>query len=48
MNIVGNGVDIVNNMRIKRSIKNKNFITRVFTKNDVNKVRYARKKKAQN
>ena len=37
MNIVGNGVDIVNNMRIKRSIKNKNFITRVFTKNEINK-----------
>ena len=37
MNIIGNGVDIVNNVRIKRSIKNKNFINRIFTKNEIKK-----------
>ena len=36
MNIIGNGVDIVNNLRIKNSIKNKNFINRVFTLNEIN------------
>ena len=37
MNIVGNGVDIVENSRIKESIKFKRFITRVFTKIEINK-----------
>ena len=37
MNIVGNGVDIVENSRIKKSIKLKRFITRVFTKIEINK-----------
>jgi len=37
MNIIGNGVDIVDNRRIKNSIKNKNFIYRVFTKNEINR-----------
>tara|TARA_A100000164_G_scaffold159934_1_gene141818 strand:+ start:542 stop:928 length:387 start_codon:yes stop_codon:yes gene_type:complete len=36
MNIIGNGVDIVNNLRIKNSIKNKDFINRVFTLNEIN------------
>ena len=36
MNIIGNGVDIVNNLRIKNSIKNKKFINRVFTLNEIN------------
>ena len=36
MNIIGNGVDIVNNLRIKNSIKNKDFIKRVFTLNEIN------------
>ena len=36
MNIIGNGVDIVNNLRIKNSIKNKDFINRVFTLNELN------------
>ena len=31
MSIIGIGVDIVNNNRIKKLIKNKNFIERVFT-----------------
>ena len=37
MNIIGNGVDIVENSRIKESIKFKRFITRVFTKIEINK-----------
>ena len=31
MSIIGIGVDIVNNNRLKKLIKNKNFIQRVFT-----------------
>ena len=31
MKILGIGVDIINNDRIKRSIKNKNFLLRLFT-----------------
>ncbi len=37
MDIIGNGVDIVENSRIKKSIKLKGFITRVFTKSEINK-----------
>ena len=37
MNIIGNGVDIVDNFRIKKSIKNKNFVKRVFTSNEIKK-----------
>ena len=36
MNIIGNGVDIVNNLRIKNLVKNKDFINRVFTLNEIN------------
>ena len=31
MKILGIGVDIIKNERIKRSIKNKNFLLRLFT-----------------
>ena len=37
MNIIGNGVDIVENIRIKKSLKIKGFINRIFTKNEINK-----------
>ena len=37
MDIIGNGVDIVENKRIKKSLTNRNFINRVFTKNEINK-----------
>ena len=37
MNIIGNGVDIVENKRIKNSLKNKSFINRVFTQNEINR-----------
>ena len=37
MEIIGNGVDIVENKRIKNSLKIKGFISRVFTQNEINK-----------
>ncbi len=37
MDIIGNGVDIVENKRIKNSLKIKGFINRVFTQNEINK-----------
>ena len=37
MNIIGNGVDIVENKRIKNSLKIKGFINRVFTQNEIHK-----------
>ena len=37
MKIIGNGVDIVENKRIKNSLKIKGFINRVFTQNEINK-----------
>ena len=36
MNIIGNGVDIVENERIKNSLKLKGFINRIFTNNEIN------------
>ena len=35
MNIIGNGVDIVKNERIKKSLKLKSFVNRIFTKNEI-------------
>ena len=36
MKIIGLGVDIVENKRIKKSIKNKQFISRIFSKKEIN------------
>ena len=36
MKIIGVGVDIVDNARIKNSIKNKKFISRIFSKKEIN------------
>ena len=36
MKILGIGVDIVSNKRIKSLIKNKNFVVRTFSKNEIN------------
>ena len=36
MKIIGIGVDIVDNKRIKKSIKNKQFIARIFSKKEIN------------
>ena len=35
MTILGNGVDIVNNLRIKKSIKNINFIKRIYSSHEI-------------
>ncbi len=35
MNIIGNGVDIVENRRIAKSLKNNVFLYRIFTKNEI-------------
>ena len=35
MNLFGVGVDIVDNSRIKKMIKNKNFLNRVFSKHEI-------------
>ena len=35
MKTIGIGVDIVKNIRIESSIKNKNFINRTFSKNEI-------------
>ena len=48
MKIYGIGTDVVNINRIKRSLKNKNFIWRLFNKNEINqnsqsKEKYKRK-----
>tara|TARA_B100000579_G_scaffold390496_1_gene365014 strand:+ start:850 stop:1239 length:390 start_codon:yes stop_codon:yes gene_type:complete len=37
MDIVGNGVDIIENKRIRKSLKIKGFINRIFTPNEINK-----------
>ena len=37
MSILGIGTDIVENLRIKKIIKNKKFINRIFTKNEIEK-----------
>ena len=51
MNIIGIGVDIIDNKRIKNSIKNKNFLNRIFgshellkSKNILNKTNYFAKR----
>ena len=35
MLIIGNGVDIVNNFRIKKAIKNKAFIKRIYSRGEI-------------
>ena len=35
MSILGNGVDIVDNLRIKKLIKNKNFIKRIYSNDEI-------------
>ena len=46
MNIIGNGVDIVENKRIEKSLKIKGFIKRVFTKSEINKSKNFKNKTA--
>ena len=35
MNIIGNGVDIIENRRIKKSIKNEKFIKRIYSNSEI-------------
>ena len=35
MNIIGNGVDIVDNKRIEKLLLNNNFLNRIFTNNEI-------------
>ena len=35
MYIIGNGVDIIENSRIKKSIKKKDFLNRIFSKHEI-------------
>tara|TARA_Y100000287_G_C14179105_1_gene333963 strand:- start:634 stop:1023 length:390 start_codon:yes stop_codon:yes gene_type:complete len=44
MNIIGNGVDIVDNKRIEKLIINNDFLKRIFTKNEI-KISKSRKNK---
>ena len=45
MKILGNGVDIIDNRRIKKAIKNKNFINKIFTnkEKEFSKIKKAKK-----
>ena len=36
MKKLGIGIDIINNSRIKKSITNKNFVTRIFSRHEIN------------
>ena len=36
MNIIGNGVDIIDNSRIKKLIKKKNFLKRIYSEKELN------------
>ena len=36
MEIIGNGVDIIKNSRIEKLIKNPKFVSRIFSKNEIN------------
>ena len=36
MEIIGNGVDIIKNSRIKKLIKNPKFVSRIFTEDEIN------------
>ena len=44
MEILGNGVDIIQNSRIKNLIRNKKFILRVFSKNEINESKKTKNK----
>ena len=44
MNIIGNGVDIVENRRIAKSLKNSGFLYRIFTKNEIDQSRKIKNK----
>ena len=44
MEVIGNGIDIVENLRIKKSISNINFIKRIYSKYEVDQSRSVKNK----
>ena len=44
MEVIGNGVDIVENSRIKKLIKNIKFIKRIYSTNEIKKSKYIKNK----
>ena len=44
MIILGNGVDIVDNLRIKKSIKSNNFVKRIYSKDEIKKSKNVKNK----
>tara|TARA_A100001015_G_C15036308_1_gene736427 strand:+ start:1292 stop:1684 length:393 start_codon:yes stop_codon:yes gene_type:complete len=46
MKILGIGVDIIDNKRLYKSIKNKNFLSRIFTTLEIKNSRYTKDKSA--
>jgi len=46
MKIIGNGVDIVKNSRIKKLISNKKFIQRIYSRSEINFSKKIRNKEA--
>ena len=44
MKILGIGVDIINNRRIHKSIKNKNFLSRIFTIDEIKNSKFVKDK----
>ena len=44
MNLIGNGIDIVDNLRIKKAIKNQKFIKRIFSKVEIDASKKIRNK----
>ena len=44
MEIIGNGVDIIKNSRIKKLIKNPKFLSRIFSEDEINQSRKIKNK----
>ncbi len=44
MNIIGNGVDIIDNLRISKSIKNIKFIQRIYSNYEIKKSKFVKNK----
>ena len=44
MKILGIGVDIINNKRLKKLIKNKNFLKRLFTHEEIKNSKFSKNK----
>jgi len=44
MEVIGNGIDIVKNSRIQKSINNINFIKRIYSTHEINQSRFIKNK----